>query len=244
MGRFLFSFNPSAIVVWILILLYLVYYFLGKYYFFKKIGEDGWKGLIPIYSEAIYFKRAKQKVIFPVSFLVTFLVFFVLSLVFSKAREFVGVCTFIETASLIFYILLSWKANYLYSKKFKTGYFTVFSLTFVPFISIPFIGLSDDYKWHRFVKIDKTVFDEEFYSRKITVGERCITNVFMIFCVMIEFYIFTYIFLMDMPKSFIFELIWEPEFVLYFSLVFAGVAIGGTLLDYYGNKLLKKRNNK
>ena len=49
---------------------------------------------------------------------------------------------------------------------------------------------------------------------------------------------------MDMPKSFIFELIWEPEFVLYFSLVFAGVAIGGTLLDYYGNKLLKKRNNK
>ena len=74
MGRFLFSFNPSAIVVWILILLYLVYYFLGKYYFFKKIGEDGWKGLIPIYSEAIYFKRAKQKEIFPVSFLVTFIV--------------------------------------------------------------------------------------------------------------------------------------------------------------------------
>ena len=58
--NFLFSFNPSAIVVWIFILLYLVYYFLGRYYFFKKIGEDGWKGLIPIYSEWFYFKRAKQ----------------------------------------------------------------------------------------------------------------------------------------------------------------------------------------
>lgn len=244
MREFLFSFNPAAIVVWILILLYLVYYFLGRYYFFKKIGEDGWKGLIPIYSEWVYFKRAKQNPTFPVACLSTFLVFFLLSLLFTKSREVVGICTFVQCASLIFYILLSWKTNHLFSKKFKTGYFTAFSLTFVPFVSIPFIGLSDEYKWHRFVRVDKDLFDEEFYSRKITVGERCITNVFMIFCVMIEFYIFTYIFLMDIPKSFIFELIWEPEFILYFSLVFAIVAVGGTLLDYYGNRLVKKRNNK
>lgn len=238
--NFLFSFNPSAIVVWIFILLYLVYYFLGRYYFFKKIGEDGWKGLIPVYSEWFYFKRAKQNPRPLVAFLLAFFVSLLLSLVFTKSRVFVGICTFIQVVSLIFYIILSWKANYLFSKKFKTGYFTVFSLTFVPFVSIPFIGLSDDYKWHRFVRVDKTLFDEDFYTRKITVGERCFTNVFMIFCALIEFYILTYIFLKDVADTFIFELILEPKFVLYFSLALAIVAIIGTLFDYYGNLFVKK----
>lgn len=243
MREFLFSFNPASIVVWILIFLYLVYYFLGKYYFFKKIGEAGWKGLIPIYSEWLYFKRAKQIPVFPVACLSAFLVFFLLSF-FAKSKEILGMCVFISCASLIFYVLLSLRTNYFFSRRFKTGYFTMFSLTVVPFIAVPFIGLSDDYKWHRFIRVGKSLFEEEFYTRKITIGERCITNVFMILCVMIEFYIFTYILLMDIPKSLIFDLIWDPEFVIYFSFVFALVAIGGTLFDYYGNVLLNKHKKK
>ena len=49
-----------AIFLWLFLICYLAFYLYGRYYFFKKIGEDGWKGLIPIYSEALYFKKARE----------------------------------------------------------------------------------------------------------------------------------------------------------------------------------------
>lgn len=244
MREFLFSFNPSAIVVWIIIFSYLVYFLLGRYYFFKKIGEDGIKGIIPIYSEWLYFKRAKQNPIFAVGFMILFIVFFVLSIFITGSREFTGVCTFIQVISLVFYVLMSWQGNRFMSRKFKKGYFTALALTFLPFIAIPVIGLDDRYKWHRFIRIDKDVFSENFYSKNISVGEMCFTNVFMILCVMIEFYIFAYIFVLDIPREFLFHLIWEPEFIAFFAIAFAVIAIAGTLFDYYGNILLNKRRKK
>lgn len=244
MYNFLFSFTPDAIVVWIIFLVFLLYYLLGRYYFFEKIGETAWKGLVPIYSEYLYFKKAKVNPWSAVLLLIFGLSFYLLSFACSDSDSLNGICIFFTSVCLIFYILLSWKVNYYFSKKFKKGYMTTFSLTFVPVIAFPYIGLSKDYKWSRFTKVNHDVLEEDFYGRKLSVNEMCLSNVFMMLCFIAATYIFIYIFVIDLPKDFLLEIIWNPKFIIFISVSFSIVAIVGTLLDYYGNLLINKKRRK
>lgn len=240
----LFSLNPTTIVLWIIVLVFLVYFCLGKYYFFKKIGEEGWKGLVPIYSSWIYFKKAKVNPWLSVIFISSFIIFYLLMLLCYGSNMLVGMCTFFQTVSLIFYVLISWKVNYFISKKFKKSYLTAFSLTVLPVLAFPIIGLSDDYKWSRFTRVNNDIFDEDFYKRKISVGEMCLTNVFLLVCLIAAFYLFLYIFLIDLPRVYLLDIIWNPSFIRFVTIAFSIIVLLGTLLDYFGNILIKKYKRK
>lgn len=242
--NFLFSLNPTAIVVWIIVLVFIVYFCLGKYYFYEKIGEDGWKGLIPVYSSWVYFNKAKVNPWLSVIFISSFMIFSLLTLCCTDSDMLVGICTFFQTVSLIFYILISWKVNYFISRKFKKSYLTAFSLTILPILAFPIIGLSEDYKWSRFTRVKNDIFDEDFYNRKVTVGEMCLTNIFSIVCMIAGFYIFTYIFVIDLPRDYLVDIIWDPTFIRFFTIVFSIIILFGTLLDYFGNVLVKKYRRK
>ena len=111
MYNFLFSFTPAAIVVWIIFLIFLLYYVLGRYYFFEKIGETAWKGLVPIYYEYLYFKKAKVNPWSAVLLLIFGLSFYLLSFACSDFDSLNGICTFFTSVCLIFYVLLSWKVK-------------------------------------------------------------------------------------------------------------------------------------
>ncbi len=241
MNVFLFSFTPGSIVVWILILSFVLYYLLGRYYFFEKIGDEGWKGLIPVYSEYLYFKKAKVNPWFAVFLLLMFIFFTGLSVLCSSSMTCVGLCSFFQIVSVIFYVMISWKVNYYISRKFKHNYMTAFCLTFMPFIAFPYIGLSENYKWSRFTKVDYGVLSCDFYSRKISFGEMCLTSVFIAFCFMILFYIFIYVFVLDLPKEFLLSIIWNPKFIIFFSIVLAVVALIWSFINYYGNLLINKK---
>lgn len=244
MYNFLFSFTPEAIVVWIIFLVFLLYYLLGRYYFFEKIGEIAWKGLVPIYSEYLYFKRAKVNPWSAVFLLTLGLLFYLLSFSCLGFDTLHGICTFFTIVSLIFYVLLSWKVNYYISKKFKKSYMTALSLTFMPFIAFPYIGLNKLYKWSRFTKVNNNFLEEDFYGRRVSVNEMCLTNVFMMLCFVALTYIFIYIFVIDLPKEFLLEIIWSPKFIIFIAVSFSIVAIFGTLLDYYGNLLISRKRRK
>lgn len=228
----------------LLLICYLVFYLYGRYYFFKKVGEEGWKGLIPVYSEALYFKKARVNPVIAVGLILMYFVFLFLAISFAGFKELVGICIFIQIVCLVFFMLYYLKASHYLSEKFKRGSFTTLGLTFLPFIMIPVMGLSNRYKWHRFVKVDSGVWDEDFYNRKITVGEMCFTNIFMILCVLVEIYIFAYIFILGIPKEILFEIIWEPSFIVFFSVIFIFIAVVGTLLVYYGNVGMKRYRRK
>ena len=228
----------------LLLICYLVFYLYGRYYFFKKVGEEGWKGLIPVYSEALYFKKARVNPVIAVGLILMYFVFLFLAISFAGFKELVGICIFIQIVCLVFFMLYYLKASHYLSEKFKRGSFTTLGLTFLPFIMIPVMGLSNRYKWHRFVKVDSGVWDEDFYNRKITVGEMCFTNIFMILCVLVEIYIFAYIFILGIPKEILFEIIWEPSFIVVFSVIFIFIAVVGTLLVYYGNVGMKRYRRK
>lgn len=232
------------ILFWLFLICYLAFYLYGRYYFFRKIGEDGWKGLIPIYSEALYFKKARVNPVIAVGLILMYFVFLFLTISFAGLKELVGTCIFIQIVCFVFFMFYYLKASHYISEKFKRGSFTTLGLTFLPFIMIPVMGLSNKYRWHRFVKVDIGVWDEDFYSRKITVGEMCFTNIFMILCVLVEIYIFAYIFILGIPKEILFDIIWEPSFIVFFSVIFIFIAVVGTLLVYYGNVCLRKYRRK
>lgn len=244
MKSFLFSFSPTAILVWIMIMIFLMFYFLGKYYFFKKIGEDGWNGIVPIYSEWVYFKKAKVNPFSAVALLILFIVFSILG-VFCEASNFlVAICTFFQVVSLLFYVLLSWKVNYFISKKFKKSWITALCLTLAPILAFPIIGLSSNYRWSRFVKVNDSVIDEEFYNKKVSLGEMCLTNVFRIMCVVAGFYIFIYSFVAKIPSELLLQVVLSREFVIVIVISFSIVTILATLFGYYGDKMLKKSMKK
>lgn len=242
--NYLFSFTPQSILIWIIISVFLLYYLLGKYYFFEKIGETGWKGLIPVYSEYLYFKKAKVNPWTAVLLLMFAFSFYWLSLICSASDSLNGICTFFTVVCLIFYVLVSWKVNYYISKKFKKGYMTTFSLTLVPFIAFPYIGLSNSYKWSRFTRVNHDILEKDFYDRGVSVGEMCLTNVFLMLLFVAAMYVFIYIFIIDLPREFLLEIVWNPKFIVFIAISFSFVAIIGTLLDYYGNMLINKRRRK
>lgn len=59
----------KTIVFKLIKLLFLLIFYIAKYKVFKKMGEKGWKALIPIYSEIVLFKKLKINMGFTIAYI-------------------------------------------------------------------------------------------------------------------------------------------------------------------------------
>ncbi len=224
------------------VFLFIIVFLYGKYLLFEKMHIAGWKGLIPIYSECLYFKKGKVNPILAAAPIVSFIVFIIFGFQYSQSRELLGICIFFSLFSVIYYLMFSLKANYYICRKFKCGKTMTALLTFFPYIVIPILGISSDYKWHAFAKVKEGILTEDFYvSRKVSVGEMCLTNVFAMMCVLASIYIFIYIFVINVPQDLVKLLLWSPAFIIVIVIFVSILVIGLTFVDYYANKEMKKR---
>ncbi len=243
MMNFLFSFSPMSVLLWIIILVLLLLYLLGRYYFFVKIGIDGWKGLIPIYSEYLYYKKGRVEPWLAPLFICLYLLFYFLGNYFVASDELCGIILFFKFAVVIVALIVSWNVNYYIGNKFKEGYLLPLALTFVPIFAVPFIGLYEKMRWSRLTKVRNNFLWDDFYSnKKISVNEMCISNILLVLSTVIGFYVAFYVMISLFSFEKVFEMMWDFKFIFIIAIFISIVVIVGTLFDYFINKyILNKR---
>lgn len=244
MGNFLNSFNPIFLygVGFVLLLVFL----LGRYKFFVKIGIDGWKGLVPVYSDYLYYEKGKVNPWLSTLFIALYLFLHILSICSADVRELFAITMFFKLSIIILSMIVSWKVNYYISRKLKKGYLFAVLLTFLPIITIPCAGLCKNIKWSKLTRVKDDFLTDDFYAnRKITVNEMCISNIFMVLSILAIFYIVIYLFMNILSTEVILNIIWSPYFILVLVLFLSFITLVATMIDYLFNKFyLNSRRKK
>lgn len=236
MSNFLFEFNPLCIVLWIIILVLILLYLFGRFYFFEKIGINGWKGLIPLYSDYLYFEKAGENPKLPIILFVSYL-FFVVYDEFIYFTEMHGILLFFRSLIIIIGLIVSWNANFYISNKMKNNYLLTFLLTFLPTITIPIVGLSQKFKWSRLSKVNNNFLLNDFYcNKKITIADVLISNFVLSIVTVLILYVSFFVLKHFLSIDKIVENMWNYNIVLIIILVVFILIFVVTIIDYLINK--------
>lgn len=244
MNNLLFEFNSLCVVLWLLILVLILLYLFGRFYFFKKIGIDGWKGLIPVYSNYLYFEKGNENPKLPVILFFSYLFLVIYDEYFISFSEMHSILLFFKSLIVIISIIVSWNVNFYISNKMKNNYLLTFFLTFFPIITVPVVGLSQRFKWSRLYKINNNFLLNDFYSnRKITIVDVLISNFVSSILNILLFYVIFFVFKSFFSIDKIVENMWNSNIVLILILIVFILATLATTIDYLINKykFIKRR---
>ena len=236
MMKFLFVLGPVKIIFFILVFIVIL---LGRYYFFEKIGIDGKKGLIPIYSTYLYFKKGNTLPWLSTIFIFLYLFGWFLGKCSFNIRELYSIIVFLKTSILILSLFVFGKANYYIARKFKGRIILTLALTFLPIISTSYIGLNKKMRWSRLTKVNYKFLLDDFYgNRKVTLYEMFLSNIFVILALVISLYIFIYVIVCFSSIEAIIQIIFDPYFVVFLVIFLSLLVLACTLTDYIFNKKL------
>ena len=118
--------------------LYDILYVVGVWKVFKKMGEPGWKSLIPFYNDYILFKRCWSAKWYILYALATFAVYFFGALAFESTFSML----LIVLAIVIFAVDV--KLNYSISVSFGHGFWFFLGLYFFRPIFMMILGFNND----------------------------------------------------------------------------------------------------
>lgn len=234
---FLFSFNPGSVLLWIIIMVILLLYVLGRYYFFEKIGVSGWKGLIPVYSNYLYYEKGHVHSLLSIVFICLYFILYIVGEYFVVDSRLSIIVFLFKSIVVMISSIVTWNASFYISNKLKNGYLLTFLLTFIPFLTIPFIGLCDKFSWSRLKKVDCNFLLKDYYfGKKVSISDVCTSSVLLVLSTIISFYLFIYVAssLFSVEKAY--EIMWDFKFIiilLFFVIVFI---VGGIVLNYFLNK--------
>lgn len=245
MINFLFALSPMNILIWCMILFSLILYLLGRYCFFAKIGVDGWKGLVPVYSSYLYYKKGNVIPWLSTLFICSYLVFYLFGEYCVVEQELFAITTFFKVTIFFVSLFVSWKVNYFISRKFKRGYLLTLFLTLMPIVAIPYVGLCNKIKWSRLTKVRDDFLISDFYdNRKVSVGEIYISNLVTILATFLSLYVIVYVFKTLFSAEKLLKLMWSPVFVICFVFFIVMIVLVGTLFDYFINKWYFNKKDK
>lgn len=123
-----------------ILIVFFIIYIIGRWQLFRKAGKNGWEAIIPFYNDWVYVEIAG----------LNYWWFFLV-----VANTIVNLLGdgYIESLASICSTIGLFVCNYNISKKFNRD--TVFAvlMTIFPFIFIPIIGFSSNYKWDSNVSV-------------------------------------------------------------------------------------------
>lgn len=222
------------------IILVAIVYLVARYRLFEKMGLKGWQGIIPVYSDGLYFEVGGSKSWVPIILILNFFLFYLLGEYVKVSRSLSAFCIFFETIMVIYFALVFIKVNYVISQKFKRGYFGAFLLTCLPFVGVPVFAFSKNFKFSKHASVKYKFLDKSFYDHEVSVGEMCLSKVLSTLFIIAAFYIIGYVYLIDLPRELLISLVLDKSFIIFILVGTSILAILGTIIDYYASNSIKK----
>lgn len=119
---------------------------LGTYFMFQKVGEEGWKAIVPFYSEYTEYKIAWNTKMFWVQLLlnsVTFVAFITAYVALMMHLTFMGIALMIMIVFGIASLAMETQKSYKLSKRFGYGFGFSLGLVFLAPIFKLILGLDE-----------------------------------------------------------------------------------------------------
>lgn len=151
MGDNFFAFVGIHMTIFLIIVIVIgLLWLIGKWKLYKKAGKKGWEAIVPFYSEWIYVEIAGLEW--------WYFLFLIAGNIANLINE--DSSSLSSAASIISYFGL-FLCNYNISKKLNKNLLFAILMTLFPFIMIPLIGFSNDYKWDDSVGVRSNFFSNK-----------------------------------------------------------------------------------
>ena len=146
---FLFTFFVALIIL----------YIVGRWKLFQKAGKNGWEAIIPLYNDWIYVEIAELNW------------WWYLLIIASTIGVFLSDKIPIAGYTTIISFLGLFVCNYNISKKLNQNTILAVLMTLFPFVMIPLIGLSNNYKWDNSVEVSNNGPFDNTNNKSININK-------------------------------------------------------------------------